>query len=137
MNQGVERRLLVLGLLLVVCGCRTVPRGTAPTAPLRFPQDTFAFANETVLAYQDGRVVAETELRTERAPRRYTRSCFVMARGVIQFWKFARFVPDAPPLPEAELGRRIGRLAHRAHLITITGESYRAQDRARLLRKAG
>ena len=31
----------------------------------------------------------------------------------------------------------LDRLAHRAHLITITGESYRAQDRARLLSKAG
>jgi len=31
----------------------------------------------------------------------------------------------------------LDRIAHRAHLITITGASYRAQDRARLLRKAG
>jgi DNA replication protein DnaC len=30
----------------------------------------------------------------------------------------------------------LDRLAHRAHLITITGASYRAQDRARLLKKA-
>ncbi len=31
----------------------------------------------------------------------------------------------------------LDRIAHRAHLITITGASYRAQDRARLLRKTG
>lgn len=31
----------------------------------------------------------------------------------------------------------LDRLAHRAHLITVTGASYRAQDRARLLKKAG
>jgi len=30
----------------------------------------------------------------------------------------------------------LDRLAHRAHLITVTGASYRAQDRARLLKKA-
>ena len=40
---------------------------------------------------------------------------------------------DNPLLASAALDR----LAHRAHLITITGDSYRAQDRARLLRKAG
>jgi len=47
--------------------------------------------------------------------------------------EWAEAFGENPLLASAALDR----LAHRAHLITVTGASYRAQDRARLLKKAG
>jgi DNA replication protein DnaC len=49
------------------------------------------------------------------------------------YGEWAEAFGENPLLASAALDR----LAHRAHLITITGASYRAQDRARLLKKAG
>lgn len=103
-----------LGLLAAawLTGCATVsptalPR---PARPFAYPADTFAFANETVFAYRDGMPVAD-----DRAPgERYTHHCFVMAAGAVQFWKFARFEPGAPPVSDRELARRIRRVVGRA-----------------------
>jgi len=82
---------LALVLVLAVSGCASVaPLDIAvhqPTPPpaLRFGVDTFAFPNES---------------RTKNAgkPDLYANYCFVMARGVTQFHKFAHFDPTAPTL---------------------------------------
>ncbi len=91
------RHRSALGVALLVAlaaaGCATgaavelaAPRVTVPA--LRFGVDTFAFANES---------------RSKNAdkPDLYANYCFVMARAVSQFLRFARFDPEAPRLPAA------------------------------------
>jgi hypothetical protein len=72
---------------------------SAPRSALRFGSDTFAFANEL------------RRLHPEK-PDLYANWCFILARTVTQFLKFARFEPEAPRLdPDAytTLVRRVVR----------------------------
>ena len=68
-----------------------------------FKRDTLSFANTTVFEYHNGEVVS----RFSRKSDRYTRRCFVMTRTAEQFYKFARFEPNAAKLDENELHKRI------------------------------
>ena len=106
------RILMALGLLAISTGCASVKPTASPGRPFDFQQDTFAYANELVFNYQNGVHVADTN-----APNRehsYTRRCFIMAAGVVQFWKHARFDPQAPPVPADELAHRIRLVRNRA-----------------------
>jgi hypothetical protein len=94
-----------------------------------FERDTFAFANETVWDYADGRIQSLGHA-PEASGERYTRRCFLLCRRALQFWKFARFEPEESPLAEGELAERIRAVAHRgawkaplpeAQRITIPG----------------
>jgi hypothetical protein len=73
-------------LVLLLMGCASVPAldhhapRPAPGASIRFGVDTFAFANE--IRWKNP---GKTEL--------YANYCFVMARAVTQFHRFARFAP--------------------------------------------
>jgi hypothetical protein len=98
--------------VLLLAGCSTLPTQPPPGEgrPFRFPEDTFAFANETVFNYRDGQPVTDDREDGER----YTRRCFVMAAAAVQFWKHARFDPDAPPVSEKELARRVRQVTRRA-----------------------
>jgi hypothetical protein len=80
------------------------PPTTPAPRPFQYATDTFSFANETVWNYVGGSVKKETP---EAKKREYTRRCFTVTRAAVQFWKFARFAPDARPLPEKELAARI------------------------------
>ena len=71
-----------------------------------FGRDTFAFANETILEYHQGRASARHDDPFHK-PKRFTQHCFVMSRSVIQFRKFARFEPALPRLDERELAARV------------------------------
>lgn len=102
-------RLVVLAVLLTagVSGCASVPsldaavqRGAAP-ASLRFGVDTFAFPNES-------------RSNNPGKPDLYANYCFVMARGVTQFQRFARFEPAAPRLTAAEYTELVRRVTRRA-----------------------
>jgi hypothetical protein len=86
------------------------PTVVAP-APLRYPEDTFAFKNETVWNYVCGAVHPETDVTRKR---QYTQRCFVMSRSIVQFWKFARFDPSLPPLNAAGLAARIRQVTGRS-----------------------
>jgi hypothetical protein len=95
-----------LGLLLLAAAasaCATARpldpglAGTPPAPLLRFGVDTFAFPNESRAAHAG-------------KPDLYANYCFVMARAVRQFHRFARFEPAGSRLsPEAytELVRRV------------------------------
>jgi hypothetical protein len=94
-------------LALAVSGCASVaPLEVAarrPPAPdtLRFGVDTFAFPNES-------------RTNNPGKPDLYANYCFVMARAVTQFQRFARFDPLAPPLAPADYAARVKQVVGRA-----------------------
>jgi hypothetical protein len=69
-----------------------------------YPADTFDFKNETKWNYVGGSVQPESR---DVHLRDYTGRCMVLARASVQFWKFARFEPDASPLSDVDLAQRI------------------------------
>jgi len=81
---------------------------TAQARPFDFHRDTFGFANMTVFAYQNGH--ASVRRGADSKQQRYTRRCFVLARTAMQFRKFARFDPKAPPLDDRALIARLREL---------------------------
>ncbi|HEY7040700.1 MAG TPA: hypothetical protein VID28_17685 [Methylomirabilota bacterium] len=98
-------RLLLLAVML--SGCASVAtidvavQRPSPAEVLRFGVDTFAFANES-------------RTNNPGKPDLYANYCFVMARGVIQFQRFARFEPGAPRLTADEYTERVKRVVARA-----------------------
>src|SRR5512144_2543824 len=102
-------RLFLLAVLPLVAasGCASVaPLDVAmrrPSAPasLRFGVDTFAFANES-------------RSNNPGKPDLYANYCFVMARGVIQFQRFARFDPAAPRVAREEYVARVKQVVSHA-----------------------
>ena len=93
----------LLCLMLVLAGCATVPP-IEPSAPrprsgaaLRFGVDTFAFRND--IRWKNP---GKTDM--------YANYCFVMARAVIQFQRFARFDEAAPRVAPEEYVARVKRV---------------------------
>jgi hypothetical protein len=75
-------------------------RAAAPTH-FNWRTDTIAFSNDTVFAYgidEAGRLT----IHRRTTPARFAHRCFVLARAVLQFHKFARFAPEEKCVPEAE-----------------------------------
>ena len=114
MPSGIKKILgagLILLLTPALLGAYEPP--TVPAArPFRYGADTFAFANETVWNYVNGSV--QTDSSSAARKRDYTRRCFVVTRAAVQFWKFARFDPTAPPLPAEKLAGRIREVTERS-----------------------
>jgi hypothetical protein len=102
---------LLIFLLLPLATRAYVPPAVPAPKPFQYPDDTFDFKNETVWNYAGGTVQPETD---KNHVREYTRRCFVLSRASVQFWKFARFDPKAPPLPADELARRIRAVCERS-----------------------
>ena len=102
--------LLALFVLSVTAHAYEAPTVPAPS-PLKYPDDTFEFKNETVWNYAGGSVQPEKD---GDHVREYTRRCFVLSRSIVQFWKFARFEPNIPPLPADELAKRIRQVSERS-----------------------
>ncbi len=75
--------------------------------------DGFSFANETALAYDvDGAGALHITKREKPVP--FSRRCFCMVRGALQFWKFVRFEPRAPRLSPDEYRARVRTIFHTA-----------------------
>ena len=87
-------------------------RHSAAASDFRFDRDTVGFANATVFEYREGHPFLRQREKGE--PKRYTRRCFVLCRTTMQFQKFARFDPHAPPLDDRALAARIRRVTRRA-----------------------
>ena len=105
---------LLFGLFLIISGSSALayhPATVKAPQPLRYPEDTFAFKNETVWNYVGGSVQPEAD---KKHVREYTRRCFVLSRAIVQFWKFARFDPAQPPLPADQLAQRIREICERS-----------------------
>jgi hypothetical protein len=98
---------LLLVVLLLGAGCvsapplRTALTVPAPTPAIRFGVDTFAFPNES-------------RSKNQGKPDLYANWCFVMARAVTQFHRFARFEPAAPRISTEEYAERVRRVTSRA-----------------------
>lgn len=101
------KTIQALLFVLFLAGCVTTLPPVSPGRSFDFARDTFAFPNETVWSYADGHRLDSTEAAKGKPAERYTRRCFTMAAAVVQFWKFAKFEPDAPPVSTDELERRI------------------------------
>ena len=64
--------------------------------------DTFAFGNQT---YFDYKPVSDSEIKISRRKGYvpdYSRHCFQLCRGVVQFYQFAEFRPDLPKISEPD-----------------------------------
>jgi len=67
---------------------------------LQFGVDTFAFRNDSRIHHRG-------------KPDLYANWCFVIARAVVQFQRFARFEPDAPRLAPDEYAALVRRITRR------------------------
>jgi hypothetical protein len=124
--------VLLSGVLLLLTACATTTGGHggpaaqdphAPSAPVArvsagppaftFGADTFAFRNEIRARRPD----AGDDL--------YAHYCFVLARGVRQFFQYARFDPEAPRLTSAEYEARVRDIATRVPWSPALAESDR------------
>jgi hypothetical protein len=72
-------------------------------------KDAFAFANETVLAY-DVDEAGNLRVKSKATPGHLTHRCFCFTRSIMQFWNFARFEPRQPRLSEKEYRGRLREL---------------------------
>lgn len=84
-----------------------------PGPALRFAQDTYSFANQTVYIYSHGYAEKRHLAPGEKAPA-FTLHCFAMCRSMEQFHKFARFDPSLPPPDDDTLEKLVRRVNRRA-----------------------
>ncbi len=96
------RRLSALLLALLLC---TAARAAAPTH-FNWRTDTIAFSNDTVFSY-DIDAAGNMSIHRRATPARFAHRCFVLARTVLQFHKFARFAPGERRVSKAEYRKLI------------------------------
>lgn len=103
------RRLGLVAVALLTAACATAPLGRpvarevghAAIPGFAFAADTFAFPNEIRARHPDD-------------PDLYANYCFVLARGLRQFFVNARFDPAAPRVEHDEYVRRVREVVARA-----------------------
>ena len=98
---------LAIALTLLLAGCATP--SSAPRVsdqPFLFPEDTFAYANELVWAYQLDAATGRLRHTRRASPPTYAQHCFVVARAARQFFLHARFDPSQPR-PDGPTSRRL------------------------------
>jgi len=97
--RGSPRRVFqsLLAALWLALGCAA---GSAPSPsdrlPFRFPADTFAFANDTVMKYEIDPVTRDVSWHPRESPPEFALRCGAMARAARQLYSIARFDPSAP-----------------------------------------
>jgi len=98
---------LVLACALALARCASAPpldaaaRAPRPSPIIQFGVDTFAFPNES-------------RSKNEGKPDLYANYCFVLARGVTQFHRFARFEPAAPRVSARDYEALVARVVSHA-----------------------
>jgi len=101
-------------VLFTACATPAVPvRSAAGPAAFTFGPDTFAFRNEI------------RERHPDAPPDLYANYCFVMARGLRQFFQAARFDPEAPRLSHDDYVARVRAIAERPPWAPALPESER------------
>jgi hypothetical protein len=102
----------VYRLVALLCAF-AVLNSTTWSKAFNLQTDTFHFSNQT---YFDYKVASNQEIIIARRKGKvpdYSRHCFQLCRGTLQFYKFAVFRPDLPQASEAEyqrLSRQISRI---------------------------
>jgi hypothetical protein len=100
------RKFLICFGALALFTCKADARIFNPAA------DVFSFSNELYFDYKptaSGDVSISQRAKGETPD--YSRHCFIMARSVLQFYKFAEFRPDLPKVSEAEYLQIVKRLS--------------------------
>jgi hypothetical protein len=98
---------LAIALILASAWCVSAPQldialhAATPPPAIQLGVDTFAFPNENPTIYRG-------------KPDLYRSWCFVMARAITQFHRFARFDPTAPRLTADEYVERVRQVTARA-----------------------
>src|SRR5258705_6757320 len=95
--------LIAIGLTSALASAApltAVLRRSSGGPALRFGVDTFAFRNDSRIHHRG-------------KPDLYANWCFVIARAVVQFQRFARFEPDAPRLAAADYTALVRRVTRR------------------------
>jgi hypothetical protein len=96
----------LVAVLVLVTACATTPaapaRPSAGPATFSFGPDTFSFRNEI------------RERHPDAPDGIYANYCFVLARGLRQFFQAARFDPEAPRVSHAEYVARVRKIAAHA-----------------------
>lgn len=98
--------LILVAVVVAGSGCAVSKPPPGRAEPFDYKRDTFAFANETVWRYADGKPVTDDD-QPNGDDVRYMRRCFLMSEAAVQFWKSARFEPGTPAVSKNELARRI------------------------------
>lgn len=98
-------------LLILLAVLALLPASAHADPALVFPEETFAFSNDTVFAYGTDEQGGLTMVRKDKPPD-FSHRCFILARATLQFHKFARFEPAAAPASEETYRRLIGYLSH-------------------------
>src|SRR4030095_7399696 len=101
-------RCLLLGVALLLSACASIPAAPSAAHPDGARVDGFSFATDPC--------PFPTDIRARHPDRDalYANYCFVLARGVRQFHRFARFEPAAPKLDHEGYIDRVRTLAARA-----------------------
>jgi hypothetical protein len=97
--SAISKSKLLFLCFLLLPSCFLLTTGNAKT--FQFPQDTFAFSNETYFAYhvdENGQLHISPRQEGEKAA--FARECFVLTRSILQFHKFAEFNPVLPKISE-------------------------------------
>ncbi|MES2572961.1 MAG: hypothetical protein V4710_23260 [Verrucomicrobiota bacterium] len=95
-------RIALLFLLAFLCD-------TASARPFELKNDTFAFSNDTVLAYGVDEL-GKLHINRREEPVEFGHRCFVLSRAVMQFHQFARFAPELPRVSREEYRRIVLRI---------------------------
>jgi hypothetical protein len=86
--------------VLCVAWCSGV---AAVAKPFVLPKDTFSYSNNLYYDYHaDPTGMVTIRKRAKGTEPDYSRHCFSMTRAVVQFYRFAEFRPDIPPISEQE-----------------------------------
>lgn len=93
-------RALLFALLILLSPALVQAR------PFDLKRDVFAFSNDTVFAYGVDEA-GHLHIARREHPVQFSHRCFVLGRGVLQFWQFARFDPKQPKLTREEYRERI------------------------------
>ena len=107
MGRGAGRGVHALLFALVLgCGVRR-PEPAIGRAPFRFPDDAFAFANETVWEYDIDPATSRVRWRERDPAPAFSLRCGTIARAARQFYAGARFDSSAPVVDEATYRRLV------------------------------
>src|SRR5205814_1888543 len=86
MDRGTRRAVLALGLAAALGCAMRRPPADAGRGALHFPEDTFAFANDTIWEYDIDDATSHVAWRRRDPPPAFSLRCGTLARAVRQFY---------------------------------------------------